>query len=133
MLMPGSGRGFTMADAARHLRILIVEDDVDSWNLIQRAVQEGLPGAAVQWASDFESARLALESCRFDAVLADYMLGDGTNGWSLLSECRRLQPQARVGMTSALPLRPPRNETCPFLQKPFEIESCAEFVERLLA
>jgi hypothetical protein len=51
----------------------------------------------------------------------------------VLSEFRRLQPQARVGMPSAMPLRPPRSESCPFLQKPFEIESCAEFVGRLLS
>ena len=104
-----------------------------SWNLIQRAIHEALPGAAIQWASDAESARLALESCRFDAVLADYMLEHGANGWTVISECRRLQPDARVEMTSALPLRPPRDESCPFLQKPFEFETCATFIERLLS
>jgi DNA-binding NtrC family response regulator len=96
-------------------RILIVEDDVDSWNLIQSAVQKAIPDARIQWASDAASARLALESCRFDAMLADYMLEDECTGWNVLAECRRLQPEARVAMTSALPIRPPRDEECPFL------------------
>ena len=113
-------------------RILVVEDDIESWNLIQRAVYTALPDAAIQWASDAASARLALESCRFDAVVADYMLEDASNGWAVLTECRRLQPDARVGMTSSLPIRPPRGQECPFLRKPFEIETCAEFMARLL-
>ncbi len=116
----------------KHPRILIVEDDVESWNLIQCAVHEAIPDAAIQWASDAASARLALQSCQFDAVLADYMLED-CNGWAVLSECRKLQPQARVAMTSAMPIRPPHGENCSFLQKPFELASCADFVERLLA
>ncbi len=133
MLLPGPGYGLAMSDAPRQLCILVVEDDVDIWHLIQRAVETALPGAAIRWVSDAGSARLALESCRFDAVIADYMLEDSTNGWTVLSECRRLQPHARVGMTSALPLRPPRNESCPFLQKPFAVASCAEFLGRLLS
>jgi hypothetical protein len=36
-------------------------------------------------------------------------------------------------MTSALPLRPPRDGACPFLQKPFEFETCAAFMGRLLS
>ena len=68
--------------ARKQPRILIVEDDIDSWNLIQMAVREAIPDALIQWASDAASARLALESCRFDAVLADYMLEDESNGWN---------------------------------------------------
>ena len=126
--------GVVMSDRQRRLRLLIVEDDVDSWNLIQRAVHEAVPGVAIQWASDTDSARLALESCRFDAVLADYMLEDESNGWTVLNECRRLQPDARVAMTSAMPIRPPSGEKpCPFLRKPFEPASCAEFMKDMLA
>src|SRR5688572_30633269 len=113
-------------------RILIVEDDVDSWRLIERAVRRAKPGATIQWASDAASARLALETCRFDAVLADYMLEDDSNGWTILTECRRLQPHARVGMTSAMPIRPPNTQVCPFLQKPYEVATCADFMTRLL-
>jgi DNA-binding NtrC family response regulator len=117
----------------RRPRILVVEDDIDSWNLIQTAVHQAIPDARLQWASDAASARLALESCRFDAVLADYMLEDDSNGWTVLTECRRLQPDARVGMASAMPIRPPSEDRpCPFLRKPFRVATCAEFVKRLL-
>jgi DNA-binding NtrC family response regulator len=114
-------------------RILIVEDDVDCWRLIENAVRRARPEAAIQWASDAASARLALETCRFDAVVADYMLEDDSDGWTILTECRRLQPHARVGMTSALPLRPPNNRACPFLRKPYEVATCADFLVRLLS
>jgi DNA-binding NtrC family response regulator len=125
--------GLGTPHAGKRPRILIVEDDIDSWKLIQCAVQKAIPDARIQWASDSASARLALESCRFDAVLADYMLEDESNGWNVLTEARRLQPDARVGMTSAMPIRPPGHETpCPFLRKPFEVESCADFLRRLL-
>ena len=113
-------------------RILIVEDDVESWRLIQRAVHRARPEAAIQWASDAASARLALETCRFDAVIADYMLEDKSNGWNVLTECRRLQPHARVGMTSAMPIRTPNTQACPFLRKPYEVATCADFMTRLL-
>jgi len=124
-----------LASLAAHSRprILIVEDDVDSWKLFEFAVHRARPEAEIQWASDAASARLALETCVFDAVLADFTLENSSNGWRVLSECRRLQPTARVGMTSALPLRLPPNESCPFLQKPFEIASCVAFVRELLA
>ena len=128
----GAIADFGIPRPPRRPRILVVEDDVDSWNLIQIAVQQAVPGARIQWASDAASARLALESCRFDAVFADYMLEDESSGWTLINECRRLQPEARVAMTSALPIRPPRNEACPFLRKPFEVASCAEFIKQLL-
>jgi DNA-binding response OmpR family regulator len=113
-------------------RILIVEDDVDMWKLIERAVHAANPDVEIHWAADAESARHALRRYAFDVVLADFMLEDSRNGWSVLSESRRLQPGARVAMASSLPLRPPEAEGCPFLQKPFDIASCADFVNRLL-
>jgi DNA-binding NtrC family response regulator len=116
----------------RRPRLLVVEDDLELWKLIERAVRAANPDVAIHWAADASSARLALESYSFDAVLADFLLEDSSNGWTILSESRRLQPDARVGMASALPLRLPKAERCPFLQKPFDIASCADFVTRLL-
>jgi DNA-binding response OmpR family regulator len=113
-------------------RILIVEDDVEMWKLIERAIHAANPDVAIHWASDAEGARVALRSYRFDAVLADFMLEDSTSGWTVLSETRRLQPNARVAMASSMPLQIPEAEECPFLQKPFDIASCAAFVNRLL-
>jgi DNA-binding response OmpR family regulator len=116
----------------RRPRILIVEDDVEMWKLLDRGIHAANPDVAIHWAADAESARVALRSYRFDAVLADFMLGDSSSGWTVLSESRRLQPDARVGMASSMPLRIPEAEECPFLQKPFDIASCAAFVSRLL-
>ena len=113
-------------------RILVVEDDVEMWKLLERAIRAANPDVAIHWASDAEGARVALRGYRFDAVLADFMLEDSISGWTVLSESRRLQPDARVAMASSLPLQIPEAERCPFLQKPFDIASCAAFVNRLL-
>jgi CheY-like chemotaxis protein len=113
-------------------RILIVEDDPEMWRLIERAVRAANPDVAIHWAQSAPAARSALECYRFDAVLADFMLEGSDDGWTVLAESRRLQPAARVAMASSLPLRPPRGESCPFLQKPFDVARCAAFVSQLL-
>ena len=113
-------------------RLLVVEDDLDMWRLIERAVRAASPDATIHWASDADGARLALETYPFDAVIADFLLRDSGSGWSILDLSRRLQPRARIAMASALPLRPPDAEGVPFLRKPFNLERCREFVTRLL-
>lgn len=102
------------------------------WRLIERAVRAANPDVAIHWAKSADAACAALESTRFDAVLADFMLEGEGDGWTVLAESRRLQPGARVAMASSLPLRPPRGDSCPFLQKPFDVAGCAAFVSRLL-
>ena len=59
MTPAGAGRRTAGHGRPRPLRILIVEDDVDSRKLIQRAVNESFPEAALEWASDARGARRA--------------------------------------------------------------------------
>ncbi len=116
----------------RRPRLLVVEDDLEMWRLIERAVRAASPDAAIHWAADADGARVALERYDFDAVIADFLLPDSTSGWSVLRLSRALQPRARIAMASALPLRPPGSEGVPFLRKPFDLARCREFVTRLL-
>jgi DNA-binding response OmpR family regulator len=113
-------------------RLLVVEDDPSMWKLIERAARDANPDVVIHWATDADGARLALERYRFDAILADYLLENSIDGYSVLGEARRRQPRARIGMASALPLRPPGDNGCPFLRKPFEFAECREFVAQLL-
>lgn len=113
-------------------RLLVVEDDPDMWRLIERAAREANPEVLIHWTTDAEGARSALECFEFDAVLADFMLENSQSGWWLLGECRRLQPRARIALSSSLPLRAPGAVGCPFLQKPFGIEQCRSFVTQLI-
>lgn len=118
-------------------RLLVVEDDLSMWELVERAALESNPEMQVHWAADAEAARLAMEHYDFDAVIADFMLGDSSNGWSILALARELQPDARLAMASALPLRPPETGDLdlevPFLRKPFAFGDCRDFVARLFS
>ncbi len=60
------------------LQILIVDDDANHRDLIQRAVQEALPTAEVVTASDGGEALSASAEQRFDCYLIDFNLGDCT-------------------------------------------------------
>lgn len=113
-------------------RLLVVEDDPDMWKLVERAAREANPEVIIHWATDADGARSALEQQEFDAVMADFMLENSQSGWWLLGECRRLQPQARIALSSSLPLRAPGATGCPFLQKPFGMAECRQFVTQLL-
>ncbi|MGI9590438.1 MAG: hypothetical protein ACR2P8_03640 [Myxococcota bacterium] len=116
----------------RRPRLLVVEDDPDMWRLVERAAREANPEVLIHWTTSADGARSALERYEFDAVLADFMLENSQSGWWLLGECQRLQPNARIALSSSLPLRSPEAIGCPFLKKPFGIQDCRTFVTRLL-
>lgn len=117
----------------RRPALLVVEDDPDQQILIERAARAACPDVVIESAPDAATAIDALERRSFDLVLADYLLEDSENGWWVLEECRRLQPDARIALESSLPLRPPGLADCPFLRKPFDTLQCREFMARHLA
>jgi len=117
----------------RRPTLLVVEDDPDQQILIERAALAACPEVVIEWAPDAATAIDALGRRSFDLVLADYLLEDSENGWWVLEECRRLQPDARIALESSLPLRPPEWKDCPFLRKPFDPATCRRFLARHLA
>jgi two-component system response regulator RegA len=80
-------------------KILLVDDDES--NRITLSVLLEDEGFAVDVAASFAEARAiaANEAARYDLVLLDQHLGDGT-GTALLPELRARQPTARVIMIS---------------------------------
>lgn len=119
------------ASDTRPINVLVVEDDSDIVPLIDRALRAIHPCYSLFWTSDTESAREALRSQDFDAVIADYTLDGGGTGWGLLKEVRRLCPDAHVGLVSALPLGIQRLGDR-FLRKPFSQAELISFLRPLV-
>ena len=67
------------------MRILVVEDDLIIGDGLLIALQ--LEGYAVDWTEDKESARLAMDTHKYDMLLLDIGLPDGS-GLDLLAEVR---------------------------------------------
>jgi len=85
---------------ARHLRILVVEDEtLIRWSIAETLAQEG---HTVMEAASAASAMKALEDeeKEIDVVLLDYRLPD-SNDLGLLAHVRRLQPGSAVVMMTA--------------------------------
>jgi DNA-binding NtrC family response regulator len=117
-------------------RVLVVEDDRDLEPLVRRAAHTLVPPVAVDWATSARQAHALIANRFYDAVIADWSLEGATAGLSLRAECWQLQPQAVFAMTSAYPLsrylRSVGRPGIPFLEKPFDLWSCREFLSSLL-
>ena len=84
-------------NAHRRLLILHVEDDPDIQHVAATLAQEF---AAFEFAETVAKARALLAERRFDLVLLDLTLPDGS-GSELLAEIRALDPRPRVVIFSA--------------------------------
>ena len=69
-----------------NVRILVVEDEPDLADVLQKALREA--GYAVDAAADGDDGLFKAESWDYDVVVLDIML-PGRDGWSFLSELRR--------------------------------------------
>jgi signal transduction histidine kinase len=82
------------------VRLLVVDDDVDSRDLIEAILAE--QGATVASASSARDALRLLEECRPDVLLSDIGMPD-MNGYTLLRTIRAM-PSERGGKTPAIAL-----------------------------
>lgn len=76
---------------ARPIRVLIVEDDVDSRDMYATAL--GFAGIEVQVAGDADTAFDMALALQPDVIVTDFMLSGGSNGAAL---CRRIHGDART-------------------------------------
>ncbi|MBL0730063.1 ATP-binding protein [Piscinibacter sp. HJYY11] len=71
-------------------RVLVVDDDADSRDLIRRLLEES--GAQVDEADNADAALRAIEHGRYRLVVSDIGM-PGTDGYQLLRQLRRLPPE----------------------------------------
>ncbi len=115
----------------RSTRLLVIEDDTSMIPLVSRALTYLDPDIVLDWATNADDARSALTDGQYDAILSDFMLADSDSGFSIYSDCRTLQPNARFAMMSALPISLP-DGAYGLLAKPFDVNECRNFIEGLL-
>jgi CheY-like chemotaxis protein len=82
--------------SSRSLRILIVEDHADTLRILAHLL--GHFGHEISTADSRQSAFRFLESKRFDVVLSDIGLPDGT-GYDVVSQAKQTQPIKAVALT----------------------------------
>lgn len=114
-------------------RMLVVDDDLDLRNLLQRVAHSVAPGLVVDWTTDAQSARDMMKTHEYALILLDYLLEGRGTGLSLLADCRRRQPTARLALMSAFAVHDLLPSCTPFLPKPFSTAECREFLRSRLA
>jgi CheY-like chemotaxis protein len=82
--------------SSRSLRILIVEDHADTLRVLAHLL--GHFGHEISTADSRQSAFRFLESKRFDVVLSDIGLPDGT-GYEVVSQAKQTQPIKAVALS----------------------------------
>ena len=115
-------------------KILVVDNDPEMLSLLQRRLEsEGRIVAAV--ASGAEAVA-SLGRDEFDVVLTDLVM-DGVDGWGVLREAQRVQPQARVILMTAFAsletaIEAVREGAYDYLTKPFKLAEADMAVDRAL-
>jgi two-component system cell cycle sensor histidine kinase/response regulator CckA len=116
--------------ARGHGTLLVVEDDPMVRYIATRALEEA--GYDVRAARDARDAALLAEAQRFDLVVCDVELSDGS-GPGLIQTLRGLHPELRVLFVSGFGLALPEGADAPFLPKPYSSDDLLRRVAELLA
>src|SRR5436190_17234430 len=116
----------------KKLRILVVEDHQDTLNLYRQLLESD--GHSVAAAESFGGALALADQHRFDVLIADVTLPDGS-GWALLERLRALMPALRgIAVTGhAQPRDIDRSERagcCVHLSKPIKLEQVGGAIRR---
>ncbi len=91
-----AAEGPAFDSSAKPLRILLVEDHGDTRRILSRLLTHF--GHAISVADCVESAVKIFKSQKFDAVLSDIGLPDGT-GYEVISQAKRNQPVKGIALT----------------------------------
>jgi two-component system response regulator HydG len=115
-------------------KVLVVDNDAEMASLLARHLER--EGRAVVIAKSGEEALAALGREEFDVVLTDVVMDD-VDGWAVLREAQRLQPQARVVLMTAFAsletaIEAIRHGAYDYLTKPFKLAQASLTVERAL-
>ena len=115
-------------------KILVVDNDPEMLSLLQRQLES--EGRAVTAVASGAEAVAALGRDEFDVVLTDLVM-DGVDGWGVLREAQRVQPQARVILMTAFAsletaIEAVRQGAYDYLTKPFKLAEVGMAVDRAL-
>lgn len=118
-------------------RLLVVEDDHELRTVLERSARRHCGAVEVDWAEDLRAASRLLQTSRYDAVLADYVLSESERGTEVARLCRSWGQTGPIAIMSATPLPElmdrVRDPEMRLLPKPFTTKEFAAFVEGLLA
>lgn len=95
-LVASTEQGSGNVATSRSLRLLLVDDHVDTRGVLSRLLRKD--GHDVATADSAQSALKLLESDRFDALISDIGLPDG-NGYDLVREAKRKQQLKAVALS----------------------------------
>lgn len=134
MAEPGPAGLPRAAGGPANRRILVVEDDAESVKLLSEALNR--KGHRVVAAADLKSAAGQLAKERFDGVLLDICLPDGT-GLDLLEQLRERKNSVPVIVMTAngtvdIAVEAMRLGARDFIRKPFRVDKLHESLARLL-
>jgi len=115
-------------------KILVVDDDPEMLSLLQRRLES--EGRTVTAVASGAEAVASLGRDEFDVVLTDLVM-DGVDGWGVLREAQRVQPQARVILMTAFAsletaIEAVREGAYDYLTKPFKLAEVGMAVDRAL-
>ncbi len=115
-------------------KILIIEDDKDMGWLISTILE--CEGHTVCIAYNGNDALANIKKQQFDMVISDYKL-PGMNGLAVLERAQKIRPSMAAMMISAfgnlsIKAKAEKLGVCDFLDKPFNIKTLAETVEKVL-
>jgi DNA-binding NtrC family response regulator len=113
-------------------RMLVVEDDLDLRNVVERVAHWVEPDLRMDWTTSVSPARELMRVNDYRLILADQFLEGRGTGLSLLRDQRRLQPGARFALMSAFPVSDLAPKGIPFLSKPFSVAECRGFLRAWL-
>jgi DNA-binding response OmpR family regulator len=91
-----TGKNFGAKSSVKALKILVVEDHADMRSGLAALFK--LFGCRARFAPDVEAARAAILEERFDVLLSDINLPDGS-GWALLRELQALDRRPGMAIT----------------------------------
>lgn len=119
------------------MKLLIVDDEETVVFALKRYFQT--EGYEVDTARELEEAEALLAGSRYDMVLADLCLSDGSGneGLEVVRFARRYNPAALIVMLTGHGTREVKSEAFrrgidAFLDKPTDLEQLAEIVEHLI-
>lgn len=112
----------------KYKKILVVEDDVNHFGILEELIKEINPKAVIDWEVGMSGAVEKINSSRespwrkngYNLVISDVFLEDGDSGIDLLEFCNNLKPKVKCILISAYTLDNLKvnNEKLDYIKKP---------------